>query len=94
MKNDITGKWEYKVEVLGKTMIHIIYEFFNDGTYKYNNYVTGVSSNARYSVTGNRINYLDFGSVEEFSLNGNNLTMTPIRNGSPLLEYQAMYKRI
>jgi hypothetical protein len=94
METDITGKWEFKFELLDIVRAHIIYEFFKDGTYKYNNYVTGAKSNARYSVTGNRINFLDFGSAEEFTLNGNNLTMTPIKDGNPLREYQSTFKKI
>ena len=69
MAANIIGKWECKTgnDVVG--FIHMTFEFFNDGTYKYVNHITGAEANTNYSVSGNQI----YASGTTLNIEGNTL---------------------
>lgn len=75
MANSIIGKWNYKLEFGGMSGINITYEFHNDGTYTYHNAVSGYTAKGEYQISGNRINYVTMGTSDEFSLDGDQLTL-------------------
>jgi len=76
MTTNIVGKWNYKVELMGRMAVNMTYEFFNNGTYTYYNAVTGHDARGEYEVSGNTIRYLTMGTQDTFSLEGDILFLT------------------
>jgi hypothetical protein len=69
----IAGKWETK-----SAGVHNTFEFNNDSTYCYRNHVTGKVTNSHYQISGDVINYIEFGSSARFLLHDEKLFLTSL----------------
>ena len=87
---EIVGKWTCKAGA-----IHMTFEFVNDGTYKYINHGTGVTTNARYSVESDTIQMIaDNSASYKYVLQDDELTITPIANGNPAHAHTLTFRRV